>query len=107
MESARRAGGNLDLAVTRLGCGSRQSVPAPPFSYATPRPPCPNVTAQAQGPPSGVHFHHVHLNVTDPKATIAFYHKFFGANEVSYRGLSDGRFTEKGNARYEKLVAGG
>lgn len=52
-------------------------------------------TAQAQGPTSGVHFHHVHLNVTDPKATIAFYQKFFGANEVSYRGISDGLFTEK------------
>ncbi len=52
-------------------------------------------TAEAQGPTLGVHFHHVHLNVTDPKATIAFYQKFFGANEVSYRGLSDGLFTEK------------
>jgi catechol 2,3-dioxygenase-like lactoylglutathione lyase family enzyme len=52
-------------------------------------------TAQAQDPASGVHFHHVHLNVTDPKATIAFYQKFFGANEVKYRGLSDALFTEK------------
>ena len=41
------------------------------------------------------HFHHVHLNVTDPQATIAFYQKFFGANTVRYRGLSDGLFTEK------------
>ncbi len=44
---------------------------------------------------SRAHFHHVHLNVTDPKATIAFYKKFFGASDVSYRGLSDGLFTEK------------
>ena len=45
--------------------------------------------------PTSAHFHHVHLNVTDPKATIAFYEKFFGATEVRYRGLSDGLFTEK------------
>ena len=44
---------------------------------------------------SAAHFHHVHLNVTDPKATIAFYKKFFGANEVRYRGLSDALFSEK------------
>ncbi len=51
--------------------------------------------AQAQGPTPGVHFHHVHLNVTDPRATIAFYQKFFGATEVRYRGVSDGLFTER------------
>lgn len=41
------------------------------------------------------HFHHVHLNVQDPAATRAFYVKYFGANEVSYRGVSDALFTEK------------
>ena len=55
----------------------------------------PRVTLQAQRPTPEVHFHHVHLNVTDPRATIAFYQKFFGATEVRYRGLSDGLFTEK------------
>jgi catechol 2,3-dioxygenase-like lactoylglutathione lyase family enzyme len=50
---------------------------------------------EAQPTASGVHFHHVHLNVADPTATIAFYKKFFGANGVRYRGLSDGLFTEK------------
>ena len=56
------------------------------------------MTSAAAGTPPAtqrVHFHHVHLNVTDPKATIAFYEKFFGASEVSYRGVSDGLFTEK------------
>jgi catechol 2,3-dioxygenase-like lactoylglutathione lyase family enzyme len=55
----------------------------------------PVATALAQEPTSGVHFHHVHLNVTDPKTTIAFYKRFFGANDVNYRGLSAGLFTEK------------
>ena len=55
-----------------------------------------STTAEGQTPPAaGIHFHHVHLNVTDPTATIAFYQKFFGANTVRYRGLSDGLFTEK------------
>lgn len=51
--------------------------------------------ADTQAATPSAHFHHVHLNVTDPKATIAFYEKFFGASEVSYRGLSAGLFTEK------------
>ena len=41
------------------------------------------------------HFHHVHLNVTDPAETIAFYEKFFGSSSVKYRGVSDALFTEK------------
>jgi catechol 2,3-dioxygenase-like lactoylglutathione lyase family enzyme len=52
-------------------------------------------SAAAPGSFPAVHFHHVHLNVVDPAATIAFYEKFFGANVVRYRGLSDGLFTEK------------
>ena len=48
-----------------------------------------------QTTPEPAHFHHVHLNVTDPAATIAFYEKFFGANRVRYRDLSDALFTEK------------
>jgi catechol 2,3-dioxygenase-like lactoylglutathione lyase family enzyme len=51
--------------------------------------------AEPSVPMSAAHFHHVHLNVSDPAASIAFYKKFFGANEVRYRGLSDALFTEK------------
>jgi catechol 2,3-dioxygenase-like lactoylglutathione lyase family enzyme len=47
----------------------------------------------SQGQPA--HFHHVHLNVTDRARTIQFYERFFGANRVRYRDLSDGLFTEK------------
>lgn len=52
------------------------------------------------GPPSAAapepaHFHHVHLNIADPRETVEFYKKYFGANEVKYQGLSDGLFTEK------------
>lgn len=41
------------------------------------------------------HFHHVHLNVTDPAATIKFYKDFLGAVEVKYRGAADVLFTER------------
>lgn len=39
-------------------------------------------------------FHHVHLNVTDPKKSIAFYRRVFGAVPVKYRG-HDALFTER------------
>ena len=52
-----------------------------------------------------VHFHHVHLNVVDPAATRAFCEKFFGANAVRYRGLSDGLFTEKSFILLTKVLA--
>ena len=41
------------------------------------------------------HFHHVHLNVTDPECTLAFYERFFGAVRLRYRGLADALFTER------------
>lgn len=41
------------------------------------------------------HFHHVHLNVLDKAATIAFYQKFFGAKYVKYRNRADALLTEK------------
>ena len=41
------------------------------------------------------HYHHFHLNVTDPEATIAFYKKHLGAVDVKYRGVSDALFTER------------
>ncbi len=41
------------------------------------------------------HFHHVHLNVTDPEATIRFYKDYLGATDVKYRGVADALFTER------------
>ncbi len=40
-------------------------------------------------------FHHVHLNVTDPKKSIQFYRRVFGAVPVKYRGNTDALFTER------------
>ena len=44
---------------------------------------------------NAAHFHHVHLNVTNPETTLDFYDKFFGANRISYRGKSKALFTER------------
>lgn len=41
------------------------------------------------------HFHHVHLNVSDPELTLTFYEKYFGASRIDYRGKSKALFTEK------------
>lgn len=44
---------------------------------------------------SKANFHHIHLNVIDRDATIAYYQKYFGAKPVKYRNRSDALFTEK------------
>ncbi len=41
------------------------------------------------------HFHSVRLNVTNIETTVAYYKKFFGATEVTYRNRSKGLFTER------------
>lgn len=41
------------------------------------------------------HFHHLHLNSTNPRAVIDFYTKLLGATEVKYRGKADALFTER------------
>jgi catechol 2,3-dioxygenase-like lactoylglutathione lyase family enzyme len=50
--------------------------------------------AQATPPPAA-HFHHVHLNVTDPAKTVAFYEKYLGASQTLYRGKAPALFTER------------
>ena len=39
------------------------------------------------------HFHHVHLNVTDPAESSRFYQRVFGAVPVKFRGSADALFT--------------
>ena len=47
----------------------------------------------AQGQPA--RFHHVRLNVTNPKASIEHYKKFFSAVPVRFRGVSDALLTDR------------
>lgn len=50
--------------------------------------------AAAQGV-EPAHFHHVHLNVTNPQKTIDFYKKYFGVVEVKYHGTIPALFAER------------
>lgn len=49
--------------------------------------------AFAQSEPA--HFHHVHLNVTDPEATMEFYTRVFGATRTRYANSVDALYTER------------
>ena len=49
-------------------------------------------TATADEP---AHFHHVRLNVRDPKPSIDFYRRYYGAVPVKYRGNPDALFVER------------
>ncbi len=51
------------------------------------------------------HFHHVHLNVTNPKRTLNFYEKYFGAARLNYRNKSEALFTEKSFILLDSVVA--
>jgi catechol 2,3-dioxygenase-like lactoylglutathione lyase family enzyme len=46
--------------------------------------------------PNLAHFHHVHLNVTDPQKSAQFYQQVFGAQPVKFANLSDAMFTGRG-----------
>lgn len=50
-------------------------------------------------------FHHVHLNVTDPQKTLAFYAKWFGASPVKFGGSADALFTERSFLLLQKVAA--
>lgn len=87
-----RAFAGLALAFA-LGYGLAGALNAP---AADPGPSTPGGESSATSrPASGPHFHHIHLNVTDPDATIEFYEHFFGANRVTYRNRVDAVFADR------------
>jgi catechol 2,3-dioxygenase-like lactoylglutathione lyase family enzyme len=51
------------------------------------------------------HFHHVHLNVTDPQRTVQFYQSVFGATPTRFAGVSDALFTERSFILLKKVPA--
>ena len=51
---------------------------------------CSGCAAEVRDPNDAqIRVHHVHLNVTDVAATIAFYERFFGAKAVRLNGVAD------------------
>ena len=49
--------------------------------------------SESKVPPA--RFHHVRLNVTDPKASIEFYEKYFSAVPIKFRGFADAILTDR------------
>ncbi len=52
----------------------------------------PSILAAQEQP---ARFHHVRLNVTDTKASVAYYKKFFSAVPIRFRGVSDALLTDR------------
>lgn len=64
--------------------------------------------ALAQAPDGGgalAHFHHLHLNVTDPAAAIDFYTQRFDSEKARFAGLVDGVWAQKSWLLFIKVAA--
>jgi catechol 2,3-dioxygenase-like lactoylglutathione lyase family enzyme len=49
------------------------------------------------------HFHHLHLNATDPKADIEFYTAKFDSEKASFKGLIDAVWAQKSWMLFQKV----
>ena len=84
MPSRMRLQRSLLLALgTAWICGAQQSANAPP-----------------------AHFHHVHLNVADPDAAIAFYTSKFDCEKAKFAGAADAVWAQKSWLLFTKVNAG-
>jgi catechol 2,3-dioxygenase-like lactoylglutathione lyase family enzyme len=52
---------------------------------------------------SQAHFHHVHVNSTDPQKTLEFYEHIFGSQRIKFRNVADGLFTSRGFILIDKV----
>jgi catechol 2,3-dioxygenase-like lactoylglutathione lyase family enzyme len=60
--------------------------------------------ALQQRGPAPAHFHHVHVNSTDPAKTTAFYQNTFGAQPVKFKDRVDGLFVSRGFILINKVA---
>ena len=61
--------------------------------------------AQESAPAQLAHFHHVHLNVTDPASAIDFYTAKFDSEKAKFAGLSDAVWAQKSWLLFTKVNA--
>ncbi|HWY48264.1 MAG TPA: VOC family protein [Bryobacteraceae bacterium] len=61
------------------------------------------VCAAQEAPQQLAHFHHVHLNVTDPSAAIDFYTSKFDCEKAKFVGLADAAWTQKSWLLFTKV----
>lgn len=62
-------------------------------------------SAQPNAGTGRAHFHHVHLNVTDPEKTRRFYEFMFGAVPLKFRGVADALYTERSFILFNQVDA--
>ena len=60
---------------------------------------------EATPPPALAHFHHLHLNATDPAAAINFYTSKFDCEKGKFAGLLDGVWAQKSWMLFTKVSA--
>jgi len=60
--------------------------------------------ALQQGGPPAAHFHHVHVNSTDPLKTQQFYESTFGAQPVKFKDRTDALFVSRGFILINKVA---
>jgi len=58
---------------------------------------------EASRPMPVAHFHHIHLNVTDPAAAIAFYTSKFDCERAKFAGLLEGVWAQKSWLLFNKV----
>jgi catechol 2,3-dioxygenase-like lactoylglutathione lyase family enzyme len=75
-------------------------------SSAAQPPPSAEDLAHAWGPIiEGAHFHHVHLNVTDVDASLAFYPRHFDAQVARFAGEQDAIWAQRGWLLFNRVNA--
>jgi catechol 2,3-dioxygenase-like lactoylglutathione lyase family enzyme len=96
LNNSRRAGFGVSIVVATmflLGINPK----AGGFEQAKPQEPAPAVTL--------AHFHHLHLNATDPAAAINFYTSKFDCEKGKFAGLLDGVWAQKSWMLFSKASA--
>lgn len=89
--------GFLPLGAMILLCGL--NLTAGGFEQAKPQEPA------AAPPVAPAHFHHLHLNTTDPAAAIDFYTSKFDSEKARFAGLLDGVWAQKSWMLFTKVSA--
>ena len=85
----------LFLALVLIGQGAWTADTSQPIFPGVLNGPENNAAANPPEEIEPAHFHHVHLNVTDPAKSLRFYEFMFGAIQVRFRGVSNALFTER------------
>ena len=60
-------------------------------------------TQEGAAPAAPAHFHHLHLNTTDPQAAINFYTTKFDSEKARFAGLMDGVWAQKSWMLFTKV----